>query len=67
MYIHALENSNNKTSFAKFDKMFWQNLPTLEDERPPPRFNDTSHCITAIEKEEISDVALDKCSVYFLH
>ena len=51
----------------KFDKMFWQNLPTLEDERPPPRFNDTSHCITAIEKEEISDVALDKCSVYFLH
>ena len=46
---------------SSFDKI-WQ----LQDE-PPPRFNDTSHCISFEKEEEISDVALDKCSVYFLH
>ena len=46
---------------SSFDKI-WQ----LQHE-PPPRFNDTSHCISFEKEEEISDVALDKCSVYFLH
>ena len=46
---------------SRFDKI-WQ----LQDE-PPPRFNDTSHCTSFEKEEEISDVALDKCSVYFLH